>query len=82
MGGDQSSPLLVAVINGNYDLAMELLAMGADPNLASEDGVAPLYAVLNNRWAPKALYPQPTAFKQQETGYLEVMPPCFPTRSS
>ena len=71
--GDQSTPLLVATINGNYDLAMYLLDQGADPNLASEDGVAPLYAVLNNRWAPKALYPQPTAFKQQAASYLELM---------
>lgn len=72
-GGDHSTPLLVAVINGNYDLAVEFLAAGADPNIASEDGVAPLYAVLGNRWAPKALYPQPTAFKQQQTDYLNVM---------
>jgi ankyrin repeat protein len=70
--GDQSTPLLVATINGNYDLAMYLLEQGADPNLASEDGAAPLYATLNNRWAPKALYPQPTAFKQQTTSYLEM----------
>ncbi len=72
-GGDQSTALLTATINGNYDLAMYLLDQGADPNLVSEDGVAPIYAVLNNRWAPKALYPQPTAFKQQETSYLELM---------
>ena len=72
-GGDLSTPLLIATINGNYDLAMYLLDQGADPNLASEDGVAPLYAVLNNRWAPKALYPQPTAFQQQETSYLQMM---------
>jgi len=65
--------MLVAIINGQYDLARELLEMGADPNSASEDGVTPLYAVLNNRWAPKALYPQPTAFKQQVTSYLEMM---------
>lgn len=71
--GDQSTPLLVAAINGNYDLAMFLLEKGADPRLASEDGATPLYATLNNRWAPKALYPQPTAFKQQATTYLEFM---------
>lgn len=72
-GGDHSTPLLVALINGNYDLALELLARGADPGVASEDGVTPLYAVLGNRWAPKALYPQPTAYKQQEADYLQVM---------
>ncbi|NNF26649.1 MAG: hypothetical protein HKN73_05490 [Gemmatimonadetes bacterium] len=71
--GDQSSPLLIAIINGNYDLAMMLLERGADPNLASEDGVAPLFATLNNRWALRTWYPQPTAWQQQETDYLEVL---------
>ncbi|HSM60396.1 MAG TPA: ankyrin repeat domain-containing protein, partial [Longimicrobiales bacterium] len=45
-GGDRSTPLLVAVINGNYDLAIELLARGADPNLVSEDGAGPLFAAV------------------------------------
>lgn len=72
-GGDQSTPLLISLINGHYDMALEMIEAGADPNLASEDGVGPLYATLNNRWAPKALYPQPTAFKQQESSYLDVL---------
>lgn len=72
-GGDESTPLVLAAVNGRYDLAMYLLEQGADPNLASEDGAAPLYAAIANRWAPKALYPQPTAFKQQETSYLQFM---------
>ncbi|MDX1392739.1 MAG: ankyrin repeat domain-containing protein [Gemmatimonadota bacterium] len=72
-GGDHSTPLVIASINGHYDLGMYLLERGADPNIASEDGVAPLYAAIANRWAPKALYPQPTAFKQQEHSYLEFM---------
>ncbi len=71
--GDHTTPLLIATINGNYDLAMVFLSEGADPNLASDAGVAPLFAALNNRWAPKAFYPQPTAFKQQETSYLDLM---------
>ena len=71
--GDESTPLVVATVNGHYDLAGYLLAQGADPNLASEDGVAPLYATIANRWAPKALYPQPTAFRQQELDYMELM---------
>ena len=71
--GDQSTPLVVATVNGHYDLAAYLLEQGADPNLASEDGVAPLYATVANRWAPKALYPQPTAFRQQELDYMELM---------
>jgi len=71
--GDQSSPLLVAIINGNFDLAMLLLDMGADPTLASEDGAEPLFATVNNEWALRTWYPQPTASKQQQTSYLELM---------
>ena len=72
-GGDRTSPLLMAVINGNYDLAMMLLERGADPNLVSEDGVGPVFAVVNGRWALRTWYPQPTAWRQQETDYLTLM---------
>ena len=72
-GGDATTPLVMSVINGHYDLALELLDRGANANATTEDGVGALYAVLNNRWAPKALYPQPTAFKQQRTSYLDLM---------
>ena len=71
--GDQSTPLLVAIINGNFDLAMMLLEMGADPTLVSEDGAAPLFATINNEWALRTWYPQPTASRQQKTSYLELM---------
>ncbi len=71
--GDRSSPLVVSVINGQYDLAMTLLSRGADPNLSNDDGVAPLFAVLNNEWALRTWYPQPTAGAQQKTSYLELM---------
>jgi ankyrin repeat protein len=71
--GDRSTPLLVAAINGNFDLAMGLLARGADPNLASDDGAAPLFAVINNEWALRTWYPQPTAGKQQKASYLDLM---------
>jgi len=72
-GGDQSSPLLVSVINGNYDLAMLLLERGADASLVSEDGAGPLFAVLNGRWALRTWYPQPSAWQQQDTDYLGMM---------
>lgn len=72
-GGDKSSPMLVAIINGNFDLAAELLARGADPNLTSDDSASPLFAVLNNEWALRTWYPQPTASKQQKTSYLDLM---------
>jgi ankyrin repeat protein len=71
--GDGTTPLLMAVINGHFDLAKSLLEKGANPNTASQQGVAPLYGVLNVEWAPKALYPQPRAHMQQKTGYLDLM---------
>jgi ankyrin repeat protein len=70
---DQATPLLVAIINGHLDVAKDLLDRGANPNLASAAGVAPLYAALNVRWAPIAAYPQPRAHLQQATTYLDLM---------
>ena len=71
--GDSSSPLLMAMINGHFDLGLFLVSQGADVNLASVAGTTPLYAVLNVHWAPKARYPQPGAQKQQNSDYLETM---------
>ena len=71
--GDQTSPLLIATINGHFDLATWLLDQGGDPNAASANGVTPLYAALNVTWAPRALYPQPRAFQQQQLTYLDYM---------
>jgi len=71
--GDGTSPLLIAIVNGHFDLATYLLEQGADPTLTSNAGATPLYAVLNVQWAPKAAYPQPRAYLQQEHSYLDVM---------
>ena len=71
--GDHTSPLLMATINGRFDLARLLLDKGADVKLASDAGATPLYAVINTQWAPKSLYPQPTAQLQQKTTHLELM---------
>ena len=71
--GDKTSPLLIAAINGHFDLAKWLLDQGANPNAAASNGVTPLYAALNVQWAPRALYPQPRAFNQQNITYLDFM---------
>ena len=59
----RATPMLVATINGHFDLAKMLLDKGADPNIAQHNGVTPLYAALNCQWAAKALYPQPRALR-------------------
>jgi ankyrin repeat protein len=71
--GDHTSPLLMATINGRFDMAKMLMGKGADVKLASDAGATPLYAVINTQWAPKSLYPQPTAQTQQKTSHLELM---------
>lgn len=71
--GDHTSPLLMATINGQFDLAKRLLEKGAKPTLASDAGATPLYATINVQWAAKSLYPQPTAQYQQQTTHLELM---------
>lgn len=71
--GDHTSPLLMATINGRFDLAKMLLTKGGDPKLASDAGATPLYATINVQWAAKSLYPQPTAQLQQTTTHLELM---------
>ena len=63
----------MAAINGHFDLAAKLLERGANPREAADNGVTPLYAVLNVQWAPKALYPQPRAHLQQRLTHLEMM---------
>jgi len=70
---DKTSPLLIAAVNGQFDIAMYLLDKGADPNLATDAGATPLYATVNIQWAPKSFYPQPRAQLQQKASYLELV---------
>ncbi|HEV8408955.1 MAG TPA: ankyrin repeat domain-containing protein, partial [Gemmatimonadaceae bacterium] len=70
---DHTTPLLMAAINGQFDVALRLIARGADPNIASTAGATPLYATINQQWAPRSRYPQPQAIQNQKAGYLDVM---------
>ncbi len=71
--GDGTTPLMMAVLNGQWDLALVLLERGADPNLATVADATPLYAVLERQWEPRASYSHPTAHRQQETTHLELL---------
>ena len=71
--GDKTTPMIVAAVNGHFDLVSYLLDKGADPNLASAAGMFPLYAVINTQWQPRSFYPQPKAYLQQKTDYLTLM---------
>jgi len=71
--GDNTSPMLMATINGQFDLALLLLERGGDPTLESDAGATPLFTALNTHWAPKSRYPQQQAYQQQSATYMDVM---------
>ena len=71
-GSDGASPLTTAIINGRLDVASFLVDQGADPNLANKDGVAPLYATIDARWAERTWYPAPS-LEEEKTDYLDLL---------
>jgi ankyrin repeat protein len=68
---DHATPLILAVINGHYDLAMVLLDRGANPRLATTDGATALYGVIDVQWAPHTWYAQPI-IANEHIGYLDL----------
>jgi ankyrin repeat protein len=75
VSGDGSTPLVLSLLNGQFDLSMMLLERGADPSLATTtDGVSPAFAVLQTQWAFRfADHNQPRAHETQKTDYLTVL---------
>ena len=71
--GDDTTPLLMAAVNGQFDLAMLLIGKGADPNITSTANTTPLFAVLERQWAPRASYAHPIEHQQQNATHLDVM---------
>jgi ankyrin repeat protein len=70
---DSTTPLLMAIINGQFDVAMKLVERGANVNIQSTVAMTPIYAAINTQWAPRSRYPQPQAVQTQKTSYLEMM---------
>lgn len=71
---DGSSPLLIATLNGQFDLALVLIERGANPDLVTDtDGASPLFAVLNTAFSPKSNYPQVRAHDIQQAEYMDVL---------
>jgi ankyrin repeat protein len=70
---DHSTPLVLAAINGQFDVMMKLIERGANPNLVTTAGMTPLWATINTQWMPKTRYPQPQDVQIQKTSYLDVI---------
>ena len=71
--GDNTSPLLMAAVNGQFDLALDLIEHGANPNLSSDAGTTHLFTVLERQWASRASYAHPIEHQQQWASHLDVM---------
>ncbi len=71
---DGNTPLLVALVNGQFDIAMQFIEKGAKVNLAGDGyGITPLWAAVNTRWQPRTRFPQPQEMDYQKATYLDVM---------
>ncbi|MGH9385698.1 MAG: ankyrin repeat domain-containing protein [Vicinamibacterales bacterium] len=71
-GGEKTSPMTMAIINGHMDIAKLLLDRGADVKSANIDGLTALYATIDMRWRHNTWYPQPT-IEEEQTNYLDFM---------
>ena len=75
VSGNGTSPLLLATLNGQFDLAMALIERGANPNLATNtDGMSTLFAVLQTQWAGNfTAQPRPKAHETQQREYMDLL---------
>ncbi len=64
---NDTSPALMAVINGHYDFAAFLLDQGADPNVADETGRTALYAAVDMHTMPGSNRPAPSEIENKLT---------------
>jgi len=71
---DSTTPLAIAVLNSQFDVAMELIKHGADVNKPlTYVNAAPLWLTINSQWQPRTRFPQPQEGGYQKTSYLDVM---------
>src|SRR5439155_17943637 len=71
---DSSTPLTIAVLNSQWDVAMELIKRGADVNKPlTYVNASPLWLTINAQWQPRTRFPQPQEGGYQHASYLDVM---------
>ena len=69
---DNSTPGIIATINGHYDVAAMLVEHGADPNLADSSGMALLYAAVDMNM-PAEIYGRPNRKSTSTISALDLM---------
>src|SRR5207253_2944826 len=75
--GDKSSAMVMAIINGHYDVGKYLLDHGTDPNLLNLDNLGAVYATIECEWAPVAWTPTAATAAagtaQQKINHVELL---------
>ena len=72
-GADSTSPLLIAVVNGHYDVASLLLERGANPSTADSNGRSPLYTVIDLRNVQWSQGPAPVLTQERHMLMIEQL---------
>ena len=71
---DSTTPLAIALMNSQFDVAMELVKRGADANKPlTYVNASPLWLAINAQWQPRTRFPQPQEGAYQKASYLDVM---------
>jgi ankyrin repeat protein len=71
---DSTTPLAIAVLNSQFDVALELVKAGADVNKPlTYVNAAPLWLTINSQWQPRTRFPQPQEGGYQKGSYLDVV---------
>ena len=70
---DQTSPLLIAVLNGHYDMAYLLLENGADPSAADVNGRGALYSAIDLRNVQWSQGPAPVLPQQEHLAMIRTL---------
>jgi len=71
-GGEHSTPLVIAIANGHYEVGTFLIDHGANPNISNIDGLTPLLATINMQYAPVSWAPNPLTAQEKIT-HLDLM---------